>query len=157
MSETCKLRRRWYQYSLRSLMLVVLFASLGMSWYAVRMQRARQQKEAIEEIRKFGGYAVYDYRVEQFGTPLPHASPPEPAWLRDLLGEDFFSTAVYVSFSPSSNDAGLAHLNGFTKLQTLDLTLTQVTDAGLEHLKGLTRLETLNLYGAEPRMLAWSI
>jgi len=38
-------------------------------------------------------------------------------------------------------DAGLERLKGLTQLQTLVLTRTQVTDAGLEHLKGLTQLE----------------
>ena len=35
-------------------------------------------------------------------------------------------------------DAGLEHLKGLTKLQSLNLRCTKVTDAGLEHLKGLT-------------------
>jgi hypothetical protein len=32
-----------------------------------------------------------------------------------------------------------------TKLQTLNLRLTQVSDAGLAHLRGLTELQTLDL------------
>ena len=42
-------------------------------------------------------------------------------------------------------DAGLVHLKGLTKLQTLDLGSTKVTDAGLVHLKGLTQLQSLEL------------
>ena len=42
-------------------------------------------------------------------------------------------------------DAGLVHLKGLTKLQTLNLSDTNVTDAGLVHLKGLTILQTLVL------------
>jgi hypothetical protein len=40
--------RRWFQYSLRSLLLPMLLASIGMSWVAVRLQRARWQKEAVQ-------------------------------------------------------------------------------------------------------------
>ena len=46
-------------------------------------------------------------------------------------------------------DAGLVHLKGLTRLQTLNLSGTQITDAGLEYLKGLTRLQTLNLNGTQ--------
>ena len=46
------------------------------------------------------------------------------------------------------SDAGLAHLHGMAKLQTLDLRKTEVTDAGLTHLKSLTQLLSLELAGA---------
>jgi hypothetical protein len=42
-------------------------------------------------------------------------------------------------------DAGLEHLKGLTKLQTLVLTGTKVSGAGLEHLKGLKSLQALAL------------
>ncbi len=47
-------KRRRFQYSLRSLMLLVLFASLGMGWLAVRIENARKQEELVEKITKFG-------------------------------------------------------------------------------------------------------
>ena len=46
-------------------------------------------------------------------------------------------------------DAGLVHLKGLTRLQTLDLLSTQITDAGLVHLKGLTNLRSLWLDGTK--------
>ena len=42
-------------------------------------------------------------------------------------------------------DAGLVHLKGMTKLESLDFRYTQITDAGLVHLKGMTNLQTLSL------------
>ena len=44
-------RRRWYQYRLRNLLLLILVAGVGMSWLAVRMDRARVQ---IGRISRFG-------------------------------------------------------------------------------------------------------
>ena len=41
--------------SLRALMLLVLLVSIGMSWLAVRMERARKQWEAVEAIERLGG------------------------------------------------------------------------------------------------------
>jgi hypothetical protein len=137
---------RWFQYSLRSLLLLVLLVSLGMSWVAVRMKRTRQQDEAVEEITKFGGWALYDYQNGQFGDVRPTAEPPGPAWLRNLLGENFFATVVEVHFaSPLLTDRGLEHLKGLSQLRWLDLPGTQVTDSGLEHLKGLKQLQILSL------------
>jgi hypothetical protein len=36
--------RRWSRYCLPALLVVVLLAGLGMSWLAVKMYRARQQR-----------------------------------------------------------------------------------------------------------------
>ena len=76
-----------------------------MSWFAVRMKRARQQEEAVEEIKKLGGQVQYDYEVQKSGNRLPGGGPPGPAWLRNLLGEYFFAAVVLVSF-PSSAMSG---------------------------------------------------
>ncbi len=136
---------RWFQYSLRSLMLLVLVVSLGMSWVAVKIKRARQQERAVEELRKSGVYVWYDYQVEQSGK-APYTGPPGPAWLRNLLGENFFATLVGGNFaSPSVTDANLESLEELTQLRDLNLNGTQVTDAGLKHLKGLTHLQKLYL------------
>ncbi len=43
--------------------------------------------------------------------------------------------------------SGLSHLSGLTKLRTLDLEGTQVNDASLVHLQGLKELQSLNLGG----------
>jgi hypothetical protein len=142
---------RWFQYSLRSLLLLVLLVSLGMSWVAVRMKRAREQEQAVEEIAKVGGEVQYDYQDPQFrtsGDPFAESDPPGPAWLRNVLGQNFFAAVVAVDFRRSSvNDAGLGHVERLMQLQTLDLSGAQITDAGLQHLKGLTQLKTLFLSG----------
>jgi len=122
-------------------MVVTLLASVGICWVAVRVQRTR----AVEEIKNSGGTVVYDYQFRKSGNPLPGAGRPRPAWLRNLLGDDF----VGVVFASSATDASLEHLKGRTQLQALNLGGTQVTDAGLEHLKGLTQLQALQLYGTK--------
>ncbi len=83
-------RRRWFQYSLRTLMLAMVLSSIGMSWLALRMQMVRGQKEAVEAIIKSGGAVDYDYQV----FPSQSSGPPGPAWLQSLLGEDSFARVV---------------------------------------------------------------
>ena len=46
---------------------------------------------------------------------------------------------------PTVTDAEIAHLEGLTELQTLEITKTKVSDAGLIYLKGLTKLQRLDL------------
>ena len=55
-------------------------------------------------------------------------------------------TVIEVFFpGPRLSDAGLANLNGMTKLNNLILARTKVTDAGLNNLNGLNNLEYLGL------------
>jgi hypothetical protein len=41
-------RRRFLQFTVRSLLVFVLLVSIGMSWFAVKLARARRQREAVE-------------------------------------------------------------------------------------------------------------
>ena len=80
-------RHRRFQYSLRTLLLLVLVWSISCSWLAVRMQQAQRQREVVEAIKRTGGQVWYDTEGEP-GVP----------WLRRLFerlfGEDFFKTVV---------------------------------------------------------------
>ncbi len=141
MSEAPEPRRRWFQYSLRTLLLVMLLASIGMSWFAAKLQPAREQREAAEAIEKLGGSVTYDWESD-----VSRSEPPGPAWVRNLLGENFFGNVVGVSLENTHvTDAAIEHVKGFSQLQDLDLMDTPVTDAGLEHLKALTQLRMLSL------------
>jgi Leucine-rich repeat (LRR) protein len=151
MNEPRKPRLRWFQYSLRTLLLAVLLASIGMSWVAVRMQRARREREAVAAIVKLGGRVWYDYQLQQQDwDPSPGTDPPGPVWLRNLLGENVFASVVGVDLYGSPiRDADLGHLKGLTQLKFLGLNRTNVSDAGIERLRGLTQLKALSLWGTQ--------
>ena len=91
------------------------------------------------------GWAFYDWQFDADGSPNSNSEPPEPSWLRNLVGVDFFSAVVMI-YGTKITDAGLEQLCNMTQLQRLDLSHTQITDAGLEHLEGLTQLQDLWLY-----------
>ena len=65
---------RWYQYTLRTLMLATLLACIGMSWVGVKIREARRQKQAVEAIKKSGGAVLYDYEDDFLGTSLKFSS-----------------------------------------------------------------------------------
>ena len=130
----------------------------------------------MDAIAKLGGYAYYDYApgptLPLSGPFLPKRPPPGPDWLRNLLGENYFSEVDRVSLrghvmadadlaclthfphlrkltvavnDPRITDAGLASIQGLTQLQQLTLMEPNVTDAGLVFLNGLTQLQRLAL------------
>jgi hypothetical protein len=115
-------KRGWFQYSLRTLLVVMLLASIGMSWVAVRMRRAKLEREAVEAIRAAGGIVLYAHEAA-----VPRNAPPDlpgPAWLRAIVGDDFFKKPYKVSFE-------------------------EATDAKLELVARLPRLRDLRLHGTE--------
>ena len=152
------------------------------NWLAVELRRARQQREALAGIEKLGGIVTSSTKrpvggprlPSQVLLPLVYTDPSGPAWLRCLLGEDFFQTVRAVDFETGEvtdewlehlkrvnqlqqvvlrqtavTDAGLENLSALDQLETLDLGWTEITDAGLVHLQGLTRLQWLDLSGTE--------
>jgi len=154
-----KSRRRWYQYSLRTLLIFVTLAGCGFGWLGIKVREARQQQADVAAIAKVG-YVQYDYQFDSQGNEMPDAKPPGPAWLHELLGDDFFCRVyrVVINLPYASDadrdhvdgltmltDADLEHLAGFTRLKQLFLDGTHVTDAELNHLEGLTQLEVLRL------------
>ena len=76
---------RWrFQYCLRSLLLLVVAAAIVCSWLTTEIQRAGKQRAAVAAIR--GDGVSVDYVQDPFDVPRSDC----PAWLRKLLGEDFF-------------------------------------------------------------------
>ena len=89
--------RRRFQFSIRSLLLLTVTVAIPFSWLAAKMQIAKRQKAAAAEIVKLGQVWVrYDYECDDFGREIQAAKPPEPGWLRNLLGADFFSGVAMV-------------------------------------------------------------
>jgi len=153
---------RWFQYSLRTLLLFVVVWSMMCSCLAVRMKRARAQKEAAAAIVASGGWVEYDWLPDDpFSDPGRQSGP---RWLRRLLGDDFFSTVEGAELSTAQVKTlgGLPHIQGLRlkgdvtaevvgqirqlhSLKSLELSVTRITDAETVNLRGLSQLQTLDL------------
>jgi hypothetical protein len=132
-----------FQFSIRSLLVLTLAVAVPYSWLGVKLKVAAIQQQTVAGIVKLGGSAGYDYELDASGR-FTKATPPQPEWLEELLGPDFFSNVVSVKLDdPQMTDAGLGSLRGLRQLRWLDLKSTQVTDAGLEALKHLDQLNGL--------------
>ena len=169
-SSATKLNRFRLQYSLRSLLVFVLLASVFMAWFGARYRAAREQRDAVAAIRALGANVLYDYERQEDPAWRPGpsiagpAEPPGPAWARRLLGIDFFADATELRCTDPMEraasqvgspmppwglpltDASLGTIAELAHLERLDLGRTQMTGNGLEKLGVLRRLRELSLY-----------
>jgi hypothetical protein len=158
-----KPKRRWFQYSLRSLLLFMVLASVLFAWLGWNVHRARLQRQEVAWLKE-QAYVGYDFqypsgfrcRSQAYGLDDLDvvAVSAVPQWLLDLAGADFFHNVVHVGVrrrygyskdNPNADDALLRRLHAFPNLRRLDLRHCGVTDQGLRYLPGLRHLEILNL------------
>ena len=150
--ETARLQRERYEldhpepvfkHPIRAWTLIALNVVLGL-WFATVLSRARDQREAIAEIKKVCGEQAgvhYDYQRTDSGWD-DDAPLPGPPVLRNLMWVDFFAHVVEVHNMASEN--AVVYLSGFPRLQEFRIDPgTHVTAAllqGLEKQKELRRL-----------------
>jgi Leucine-rich repeat (LRR) protein len=174
-----KRKRRWFQFSLRSLLIFTLICAIPCAWLGRKIEQKRKEREAVESMVKDGFSVMYDSQLDPRGTPYSNEQPPGPGWLRKVLGDNFFSEAKrvfvfgdrrgtktctdaglerigelthlqWVSLdSTNVSDSGLVRIEALTELQILDLGDTAITDVGLEHVEGLSQLSSLYLTGTK--------
>ncbi len=127
-------RRFSWQFSLRTLLIVVSLICIALGLYIGPKTRRHNQVLAIEAVK---GIVIY----------RPHE---EESWmveqLRNYLPQDWFDeiTSVFLQ-ETDADDTTLEEIKSLVRLDYLDLRRTRVTDAGLVHLKGLVGLESLIL------------
>lgn len=151
-------RRRRFKISLRLAMVLVFFVAL---WMARQANKAREQREAVEAVKQYGGWVHYDYEFVN-GTLIPGRQPRVPAALRRLVGDEFFQDFAQVSFvyddstgkrydiaNHTPADDVLAKLTRLSGLRVLLLQGTQATDEGLKHIGRISSLEELFIWDAE--------
>lgn len=53
--------KRRFQFGLRTLLSFVTLFAIVCSWFAVKLQQAKRQREAVEALLQLGGYVGYDH------------------------------------------------------------------------------------------------
>jgi hypothetical protein len=140
-AEPPKRKRRWSQFSLRTLLVALTGFCVVGGWFGARIERAREQRAAIDDLRTVVGWTAYEYQVGEDGQLVNNATLSTPPLLLRALGADFFSD---VTSAAANNDRGAAILPRFDRLRFARLELF-VTDAGLERIKAMNLLEQLDL------------
>ena len=148
-------KRRWYQFSLWRMLLLVTLLCIGPGGYvAYEQQEARRQDAAVALLNELRGTQAYirphwlrkwiDGPAAGYAVGLAILSPQ--ATDTELAPVAALSELVWLDINDTqAGDASLAHLAGLKKLERLRLDDSCVTDAGMVHLAGLSKLHTLNL------------
>ncbi len=136
-----KRKRHWFQFSLRSLMIFTAIVAVVFGWLGSKFEQKRRQRAAAAAIIKNAGSVSYDYeRVKGKPGYWQPAEPFGPAWLRAILGDNFFSEVdcIYCITAPES-------LKEFPQLRSLRLMSWGITDEAVESVKTLKELRDLGL------------
>ena len=105
--------RRWFQYSLRSFL--VLLAALAV-WLGIVVNRAREQREAVKAIEAKHGTVYYDWELM---TKMPQGWVMNPACkapggpippLHISVDRDFFQEAKVIQFTTNTPEADVLKL-----------------------------------------------
>lgn len=150
-----KRRRRWYQFSLRTLFVVITLLAV---WLGIHTHSARLQKRSVAAVHEYGGRVRYDFQYPQ-GTygrdDLDYSATSRvPQWMLDSVGIDFFHDVVEVTIdreydygrqNPSADDGLIRSLYGLPELRRLGLSHCGVSDEGLRGLSRFSSLEDLDL------------
>lgn len=131
------MRQRWFQFSLRGMLLSMLVAFAWLGYYADRVHR---QQTAEAAIRKLGGHCL----IQEDGSGS--LSSRVQARLTRWLGDNATHTIRHAYLGGCTlSDDDLSCLAGLPHLRTLTLTSTPITDDGLEHLRDLEQLTFVDL------------
>ncbi len=133
-------RRRWHQYSLRTLLVVMLLVAAAMSWAAAEIRKVDERRRVEESQLTMAIYTCSD-----------RSFPWYSGWLHKLFGQEEsydYESLVLNNFA-SVNDDTLAAIAHFENLGQLWLNgEISITDAGLEKLAELKQLRDLSLADA---------
>jgi len=147
-------RRRWYQFSLRTLLIVVTLSTVPLGWVGWKLEQGRRQRATIAWVEKMGGYVGFEDREEKswwnewtdewFGESVQLVNLGETQ-VSDLspLAELKNLEELSLNYSPVSDLSPLAELK---KLELLWLNMTAVSDlspmAKLKYLEQLSHYKT---------------
>ena len=91
------LRRRWPRFSLRTLLILTALVAV---WLGVQVNKAQKQRAAVAAIEAAGGQIIYDWEYlawqHSMTPPGSGIGHPQPAWLRYIVGDDYFQEIAVV-------------------------------------------------------------
>ncbi len=141
-----KRKRRWFQFSMRTLLIGVVIVAVPCALLGRKIEQKRREREASKAFKALGGQVWYDYETDDEGHRIGKAIPFGPAWMRKLLGDDFFCEIVGAELAVHQcGDVASEYVSRFAHLQQLYLIETNLSNAGIANLKEMTELRVLDV------------
>lgn len=132
-------KRRWYQFSLRSLLLLTTATCVVMAWIAYERGETSKREAAAAELRTIARYEQLGLRVTLIG-----GEPWHEAWRCPTLDNDSMGKVVEARFyRENATDDDFAILEPMKKMESLHLDHTKATGAGLVHIAGLANVKKI--------------
>ena len=144
-SSDSKPRRRWLRFSLKS---IGVIATILCIWLGLVSSQAQRQQRAVTRFLALGGKVTFDYQLNSDRNRWGLNGQIVPAFVRELIGEDYFRTVAIVDLSNASDAVNddLKLLQGLPSVQEVSLNgVNRITDDGLVYLAGLNGLKDLSL------------
>jgi hypothetical protein len=161
--------KRWLRFSIRSLIVWLLFSGIAFSAFHYRLRDAERQSATVARLRGFGGCVRYENHHAVVSAP-PEANFVT-AWLTKQLGLDFFHDVETICISGRGEisdddfgsicqlrnirsvrlgktvvtDDGLHSISRLGELRSFRISSPYITDQGMDHLCQLHQLEWLTL------------
>jgi hypothetical protein len=130
-----------FQFRLRTLL---LFVTAFAVWFGTLAKRANDQRRAVAAIKAAGASVIYSHQLKDDGLDY-NADDPGIDWLRNLLGDDYFMTAVGAGFPCDSPDISVLRM--LPNVRAIYYNAFFNRDDGLEQAAGFSDLEQLAIDG----------
>jgi len=141
--------QRWFQFSLRSGLLLMFLSAVLFAWYANGMSRYRSIVRATTQLQNRG--AIVEWHLQgwpRFDEVTRISMRGTQPTAEDLTTLGSLSDLAWISLARTPlEDRDLQLLEGLVNLQELDLSETRVTDEGIQELAQLPWLSVLKVGG----------
>ena len=139
-----RLRRRWFSFSLRTLLVVTALACAGLK---IGMNQVFRQRAAISALLEHKHATVYFEGCDPFLDPDGYDRSFDLP-LGDLSWNEYRKPVVGLQLGSASDDI-LARISGFQDLQQIHFCSDNtVTNEGLKHIATFQNLEQLQILGS---------
>jgi hypothetical protein len=142
MTTPTPLRRRWFRFRLRTLIIVVAAVAVPLAWVAKERRQSWHEQQLAEQLRQQGFELVLlggPYDSWQFAS-----QDQSQGWWRELARE-ILGERIWFIWIPPSDLHDLESLTGLTNLMVLNIRGAPVND--LKPLVGVKTLLAISLEG----------
>jgi hypothetical protein len=131
-------KRRWFRFSLRTLLAAFTVVAILFGWVAWRLERARHDQQVLADLSPFSSVS--------YNMPMSSPGRLKTMWVMEHFSRVDGVEFVFVPHMPQEK---LKHLIGLPRLEKLKIKSDAITDDGLKHLLGIKRLRILGIASSQ--------